>query len=463
MLPWLAAGGTACRGEDLAAGPIYQQFPMTLAAGQRTEAAGPFWQHERAAEQELWGVPPLFSYVVNPDLDSTEFDFLYPLFTYDRFGMEHRAQLLQMLSLAGGQSQTASNTHRTTIFPFYFHQSSSEPSNNYTAVLPFYGTVKNRLMRDELHWVMFPFYVESRKKDVVTENYLYPFFHLRHGEALSGWQFWPLVGREHKDITWRTNHWGDAELVGGHDKSFILWPFYLHQDTGLGTTNPAVATALLPFFSSFRSPRRESFTAPWPFGYTHTEDRDLGYREWGAPWPLVVFSRGTKTTSRVFPFFSRSYNATTLSEWYLWPLYKFNRVQAAPLDRQRTRIALFLFSDLTEKNTETGGYLRRTDFWPLFQRRRERNGSTRLQLLAPIEPILPLSKSVDRNWSPLWALWRSESNAETGASSDSLLWNLYRHDTTPTTSRTALLFGLVQHKHDPQGGHTRLFYLNLGK
>ena len=48
---------------------------------------------------------------------------------------------------------------------------------------PLYGHLQNRLFRDEIFFVLFPVYGESRKRDVVTDNYLYPFFHLRHGEA----------------------------------------------------------------------------------------------------------------------------------------------------------------------------------------------------------------------------------------------------------------------------------------
>ena len=44
------------------------------------------------------------------------------------------------------------------------------------------------LFRDEIFFVMFPIYSQTRKKDVVTDNYLYPFFHLRHGDGLHGWQ-----------------------------------------------------------------------------------------------------------------------------------------------------------------------------------------------------------------------------------------------------------------------------------
>ena len=37
----------------------------------------------------------------------------------------------------------------------------------------------------------------------------------------------------------------------------------------------------------------------------------MKYREWDAPWPLIVFARGEgKTTTRVWPLYSRAHNAT---------------------------------------------------------------------------------------------------------------------------------------------------------
>src|SRR5262249_46502439 len=162
-------------------------------------------------------------------------------------------------------------------------------------------------------------------------NYLYPIFHLRHGDGLSGWQVWPLMGSEHKEVTARTNIWEDIETVGGHDKFMLLWPFFWSQHTGIGTTNEARQQALLPFYNYLRSPNRDLTSWFWPLGVTHIDDREKHVNEWGAPWPLIVFARGAgKTTDRVWPFFSQAHNATLTSDWYLWPVYKYNRLNSAP-------------------------------------------------------------------------------------------------------------------------------------
>jgi len=464
--------------EPWSAGPLYQEFPLTLAPGERTEALGPLLSWERQWEpgvgrgpakarttsgESTFALAPLFSRVVDREVDSNSFDFLYPLLTYDRFGEEHRFQFLQVLSWSGGQSQSGLPAKRFTLFPLYFQQRSPEPGRNYTALLPFYGRLQKRLFRDEVKFILYPACVQTRKQDVVTDNYLAPFFHLRHGDGLSGWQFWPLLGHEHKAVTTRTNGFGEAELIGGHDKFFALWPLYFREDLGVGTTNPVTQRALLPLFTWQRSPLRDSATYLFPLGLTLTDDRERRYHEVGAPWPLVVFARGEgKTMNRVWPLFSHARTPTLESDFLLWPLYKSSRIHSAPLERTRARILLFLYSDLTEQNTETGRTAERTDLWPLFTARRDADGSERLQLLAPLEVFLPNNKNIERNYSPLWSLWRSEKNARTGAASQSLLWNLCRRETTPQTKKCSLLFGLIQYQSGPEGARWRVFYVPLG-
>ncbi|MCX8091513.1 MAG: hypothetical protein N3I86_11410 [Verrucomicrobiae bacterium] len=445
------------------AGPLFAHYRLTLEPGERTEALGPFWVEQRRESEQLIAVPPLFSLTTDAATESREFDFLYPLLTLDRYGSEYRWQLLQLLSWSGGRDQDGDRRRRFTLFPLYFQQRGDDPADHYTALFPFYGTLRGRLLRDEIHFVLFPLYSRTRKKDVVTENYLYPVVHVRRGEGLRGWQLWPLAGREHKEVTWTTNGFGEVEVVGGHDKAFVLWPVFLDQTTGLGTTNVARLRAVLPLYSSLRSTNRDSTTVLWPL-LTWTEDRERGYREWDAPWPLIVFARGAgKTTSRVWPFFSHAESTNLVSEFYFWPLYKYNRFQTPAMQRERTRWLFFLYSELAEVNWETGARRERRDLWPLWTWRRDFNGNTRLQLLAPLEPVLPNNKSIERNWSPLWALWRAETNPRTGASSRSLLWNFYRSERTPDSRKCSLLFGLFQYHSDAQGRRVRLFYVPLSR
>jgi hypothetical protein len=449
----------ALAGDGFQAGPIFDQFALVLDSGQRTEAAGPFFYDQRKDSEKTWALPPLLSYDTDPATESGEFDLVYPVMTYEWFGMEYRWQLAQLLSFSGGQNPDDSTAKRFTLFPVYFQQRSTDPDGNYTALFPLYGRLQNRLFRDEIFFVLFPVYIESRKRDIVTDNYVYPLFHLRHGDGLSGWQFWPLVGNEHKEVTVKTNGWGETEIIGGHDKFFALWPVYFHQNNGIGTDNPEKFRETLPFYSVIRSPRRDLTSVLWPL-FTWIDDREKKYHAWEGPWPLVEVTRGAgKTTTRVFPLFSRSHNDTLESDFYLWPLYMYKRLHTDALDRERTRILFYLFSDVNEKNTATGAERKRVDFWPLFTWRHDFNGSSRLQILALVEVATPNNRGIERNWSPLWSLWRSENNPQAGAASQSFLWNLYRRDTTPVSKKCSLLFGFFQYQSGSEMKELRLFFI----
>ncbi len=103
----------------------------------------------------------------------------------------------------------------------------------------------------------------------------------------------------------------------------------------------------------------------------------------------------------------------------------------------------------------------RLDMWPFFTWHRDFNGNERLQILAPIEPAVPDNRGIERNWSPLWSLWRAESNPKTGAASQSLFWNLYRRETAPEHKKVSLLFGLFQYQSGKETERTKLFFFTV--
>jgi hypothetical protein len=162
------------------------------------------------------------------------------------------------------------------------------------------------MWKDEVDFVMMPFYVKTRKKDVTTWNYVFPFFHLRRGDYnLNGWQLWPLIGQEEKDVGMATDVWGDEFVSPGHSKEFYLWPIGLHQKTGIGTENPSEFYGVLPFYAQTRSPNRDHSVILWPL-FNWADDREKKYREWGMPYPFFVFARGEGKTTDGCSRFSAS-------------------------------------------------------------------------------------------------------------------------------------------------------------
>ena len=69
----------------------------------------------------------------------------------------------------------------------------------------------------------------------------------------------------------------------------------------------------------------------------------------------------------------------------------------------RSLAAASLTHGISLWDLETGKEKRRLDMWPFFTWHRDAQGSERLQVLALLEPVLPESRGIERNWSPLCA------------------------------------------------------------
>ena len=201
----------------------------------------------------------------------------------------------------------------------------------------------------------------------------------------------------------------------------------------------------MPLYFLQRSPRRDSTSVLWPL-FMWINDRGKKYREWQMPWPIVIVARGPgNTTTRVVPLFGRAHNDEFEDNFYLWPVYKFNAAHSAPLDRRSTRI---FFSCSKTPRTPTLKPARAPVVWICGRSlvyHRDFDGNSRLQLIAPVETFTANDPWVERDWSPLWSLWRAENDVKTGASSQSLLWNLYRREKSPGTKKISFLFGLFQY------------------
>ncbi|MGA2543505.1 MAG: hypothetical protein ABSG78_18300 [Verrucomicrobiota bacterium] len=448
---------------EIIAGPAYSDYRLTLESGRRQEVLGPLFYAQQTDWRWQWDLAPFYCYTGTPEMDWTESEFLYPLFTWRRYGTEYRVQLLQLLSFSGGKTQAGPDSRLFTLFPLYFQRRSDDPNLNYTAVVPFYGHLQNRLFHDDIKFVLFPLYAETRKRDVVTDNYLYPFFHVRSGGNVTGWQFWPVLGAEEKKPAPVTNSLGEVETAGGYKRFFAAWPFYLKDQSGMGTTNQEDRLVVMPFYSRLRSPLREEKCYGWPIGYWRIDDRGKKYREQDFLWPFFEVARGEKTVTRLFPLYSRAAGGGLKNDFYLWPVYKFLRMETAALERERTRIAFFLYSDIREKNRQNGDTLHRVDFWPFFTYKRDMDRKERLQALSLLEPFFVNNQSIARDYSQLWSLWRTEKDGRTGAGSQSLLWNLYRHESGPRSKKYSLLFGLFQYQSGDKGANWRVCYIPFGK
>ena len=440
------------------AGPLIAHVPLTLDPGEAWEALGPLWYDRRTEDHRLRGVPPLWTRFEEPYLEHTDVYVVPPLFSRHGYGEDRNWQVFQLIRYVHLVGVDDVVTDRFVFFPLIFWQNSTDPEQEYRAIMPFAGRVKGRLFRDEWSFILFPLYLQTKKRDVVTDNYVAPIVHVRRGDRLRGWQVWPLVGRETKDITTRTNLVGDVVTLPGHEKFNLLWPVYWQHDLGLGGENERRIRGVFPLWWADRAPARDHTAVLWPF-FSWTDDREEGWRQWNLPFPVFARARGEgKTLDRFWPIYSHGRKEGFESKLWFWPLYRWRRVEGANFHTEKTTLGIVLYRDIEQHRREPGTTRRVRASLPFFFQEIEPDGRRRLQVPALFEPLND-SRGVRRNWSPLWSLYRREDHPAEQAASESLLWNLWREDTRGGVTRGSLLFGLVQYHNAPDARRWRLFGL----
>ncbi|MCM2263768.1 MAG: hypothetical protein NDI73_01110 [Desulfuromonadales bacterium] len=398
---------------------------------------GPLIKIESKDDEVEYAVRPLF-YRAADDSGGSQTEILYPLAVersqadtgfFDTFHLLH----YDFGSREGGSS------NQFYLFPFLFYGEDAE-QGRYAAVFPVGGLLYDWFGRDRISFALFPLYARTNKGTTETKHLLWPFFSRTTGEDESGFAVWPLYGQSRKDGVYR--------------KQFFLWPLCFNEDTGLDSGQPTTRFAVLPFWFEQESRDYSQRTVLWPF-LSWTQDRAKEYEQWDAPWPLVRITRGTTRNGlRLLPFYADETIEARRKRWFLYPVYQIEDTNTEFLARQRHRVMFFLYSDLLERNLDTGAEKRRIDFWPLFGYHRE-NGVSRLNVLALLEPFFPENDALERSWSPLWRLYQQRWDAQ-GNQVVSILWNLYWQERQG--EKLAMeLFPLFDYRRDLTETRLRLF------
>lgn len=424
---------------------------------------GPLVKIQRQGDETVTALRPLVYRTSVERDDAAGTSILYPLASVTSVPEQWNLQVLQLLQVNAFRRDEPGETEDTSmLFPLYIRGESRE-HGTYTSVFPFYGTLYNRLFRDEIHYVLFPLYGRTVAKGTTTRHYLYPFFATIEGQEESGWQFWPLYGRSSGE--------------GRYDKQFVLWPLYLRERAGLDTDNPTERLTMFPFYASTESPRLSSRSYLWPFA-GWSSDHATGQEERYYLWPFIMTARGEKReVDRFLPFYSREQTRESVKQWYLWPLVNHDEITSDTYCRDRDRLLFFLYSDSIERWPIDGAERRTTALWPLFTFHRNERGVKSFSFPAPLEPLTP-REGIEQNWAPLWRLYIQKWN-DGGDSAVSFLWNLYWHEkrgndlayevfpllayrTRGEGSDVSILKGLVRYRSSGDKRMLRLFWLPFG-
>ncbi|MFH1625593.1 MAG: hypothetical protein ABID54_10650, partial [Pseudomonadota bacterium] len=213
------------------------------------DAVGPFFTFQSKPKQEEYGFRPFFYVRKKKEEHFKEIEYLYPLGKYRKTDQERVFQFIPLFSSHKDLTEETKKPSDFGFFPVFWGK--DENGESYGGLFPLYGRLKHRFGKDQIRFVLWPIYSDSKEENTWTYNILWPIFSYTTGGGESGFRVWPLYGRQEKE--------------GEYSKYFALWPIFFFQKTDLDTDNPQTFKAVFPLFVDSSSPERDSTTFLWPF------------------------------------------------------------------------------------------------------------------------------------------------------------------------------------------------------
>jgi hypothetical protein len=382
--------------------------------------AGPFLFSEPAPQPDAGTFSGLRPFWVEMDSGGVErTDILYPLFYTRRYGDVTKWSFFHLVNGedpgAGAAGLAGSPERHLDVWPFYFSLESPDPSESYHALLPLYGTVRQRLGFKRISWVAFPIYAQTERKGSETTYFAWPIVRSVQGSE-HGFEVWPLFGA--------------TSGPGGSRHAFFAWPLFWDNTIAPGPDapgggKPSTQLGILPFYTRETAPGSVSENFLWPFfGYTEAT-APARYSERRYFWPFLVQGRGdARLVERWGPFYTHSQSMGVASTWVMWPLWHRTRWADGDIGQQKTQFFYFLYSSLDQTSESRPGLqpAYKRHIWPLVSIWDNGAGSRQVQFPSPLEVFFPDNPDMRATWSPFFSLYRYDRRPDGGARS-SMLWN----------------------------------------
>lgn len=395
--------------------PFFVDLDEPAAESTTRQFLGPFVETRQTPEVDWTAARPFtLRYDYHAPLDPRSFYVLYPLYSYRANEAGHYWNFFYLIRGSKYETDDKLDSETFEVIPFYFdHDYPRSPENSYWGFLPFYGEVKDRLFQDRISWVLAPFYMEWEKNGAITYGTPWPFVRYRTGNGNSGFALWPLFGAFEKP---------------GHSYfRYLLWPLIFESAKNLDTEEPSRGYGFLPFYTYQEGPGglvSENYL--WPFfGYTDIENPE--YRENRYFWPFLVQGRGTETyVNRWAPFYTHSIRKGVDKKWWMWPLFKRTSYETPRLNVRTWSFLYVLYWNQTQTALDPAADFEasKTYAWPFFSHGNNGQGRRQFQLFTPLLPWLKTNEVVRDLYSPLFGVYRYESDSADGTWRHSLLFNL---------------------------------------
>ena len=128
---------------------------------------------------------------------------------------------------------------------------------------------------------------------------------------------------------------------------------------------------------------------------------------------LLTITRGYVHTNRFFPLFSVKKEEDFETGYALWPLYSWRKHELEDYEIKKKAIAYFLYKDVQNiPKVEGGRDSRAINLWPLFTYRRTTDDKAYFNFISPLETFLQDNAPRERNWVPIWTIFRWDRDEE---------------------------------------------------
>ncbi|WP_372846045.1 hypothetical protein [Pontiella sp.] len=385
---------------------------------------------------------PFYSHTVE-DAERWRKDYLWPLYTQKGFKEETYGRILFFgYSTDFGDERTGRD--RTWILPFWYSGTSAQ-GEDYRAVFPFGGTIREFLGRDSISFALWPLYAKSQVNDVESTTWLWPLFSKTHGEGVDRFRALPF--------------YSTSTLEGEFVKKSYLWPL-VNTVEYTNDRNPGGGFIIVPVYGRVKTERADNYWLVAPFFRYMSSDN-----QWivNAPWPFIQLADGEMHKRIFWPFYGKKRYGTLTKQYWLWPLLWNDTAEYPHYNRHRKRAVPFVHyhADVVTRPTpefETGDVVSRYwKIWPLMSWERNLDRS-RFRTL----DLWPLRNTpgIERNWAPWWTLYRRmEVEGEIG---HHLLWGLYRQTQDDEQFEWSLLKGLAGYKKNENNRRYRVLFMWFG-
>lgn len=392
--------------------PIYYQKRDLKRDVTSKNFIGPLITYSSDEKISEFGIRPFFFNYNEKGGVLNEKEFLYPLVSHKSEQTYSRTRaLINLMSYDKNVNESGFVEKDFRLYPFVFYRDSEDNELDHFGVFPFYGNLKSFLGKEELDFVMFPFYLSSKNKGENTDSYLWPVFS-KYSGAHSGGRVFPFYGK-------RTRERDSLE------ENFVFWPFYFERSK-VFYGEDQYQKLYFPFYAESRilGIKNKSYLVPF---ISFTENEERGNKRWDIPWPLVNVSKGEVEQTRVFPFYSKSKNEKLDDKdgFILWPIFNYKKSTLYDHVNIRRSFLLFLYKDIEKVRLEDNKKIaKRIHLWPFFSYERDEDGYTNFHAITVFEPFVRSNDRLYRNYSSFWRLYEKQISPD-GEEFTSFLWNIY--------------------------------------